>query len=141
MAVQKPSSKKAPAKKAPAKKVPTPPAKGMVRKEITPEMRTDMAKARIAAKKTADAKKKTTDQLAREDFYKAHGKRRAGKGMAAMAAKPGKKDFYDTTLGKAVIASSPVLSAVVGISAVERAVRKKIKGNKAYGDPTPKFGK
>jgi hypothetical protein len=113
MAVQKPTPKKAPAKKAPAKKV---------------------------------ASKNDIDALSRGDFYKAHNLRDVGKGMARLDAvkksgsKP-KKDFYDTTLGKAVIASSPVLSAVVGISAVDRAVRKKIKGKKAYGDPTPRYGK
>lgn len=126
------AAKKAPAKKAPAKKVPTPPAKGMVRKKITPEMRREMAQARIGKKKTASG-------LAKEDFYKAQNRADAGKGMGA---KPkGKKDFYDTTAGKAVIATNPVLAAVVGISAAERFVRKKIKGKKAYGDPTPKFGK
>jgi hypothetical protein len=113
MAVQKPTPKKAPAKKVPAKKV---------------------------------ASKNDIDALSRADFYKAHNRADAGKGMARLDAakrsglKP-KKDFYDTTAGKAVIASSPVLSAVVGISAFERAVRKKIKGKKASGDPTPRYGK
>jgi hypothetical protein len=112
------AAKKAPAKKAPAKKAP--------------------------AKKAAS--KNDIDALSRADFYKAHNRADAGKGMARLDAekksgsKP-KKDFYDTTAGKAVIASSPVLSAIVGISAVERAVRKKIKGKKASGDPTPRYGK
>jgi hypothetical protein len=103
-----------------------------------------MAAKKAPAKKAAA--KNDIDALSRGDFYKAHNRRDAGKGMARSDAakksgsKP-KKDFYDTTAGKVVIASSPVLAAVVGISAVESAVRKKIKGKKASGDPTPRYGK
>jgi hypothetical protein len=86
------------------------------------------------AKKTASSRQPAVS--AKEDTAKARNRSDASK------ATPKKgKYFYDTPLGKLVTVSSPILSTVVGISAIESAARKKIKGKKAYGDPPPKRGK